>query len=80
MATTAYLMWYDDNPKVAVVKKIEAAVDAYARRFQIAPNVVLVNEADVVADQVGHQGVNVQGAPFVRRNNFWVGYQRDMEQ
>ena len=78
MATTAYLMWYDDNPKVAVVKKIEAAVEAYARRFQIAPNVVLVNEADVTDHQVSHQGICVQGVPFVRRNNFWVGYQRDM--
>ena len=75
MAGPAYLMWYDDNPKVAVITKIEAAVDAYTRRFKITPNVVLVNEEDVI----DHQVIRVHGVDFVRRNNFWVGYQRNAE-
>ncbi len=69
MAKTMFLMWYDDNPKLSVLKKIEAAIEAYTDRFAMTPNVVLVNEAEVVQ----HTDVTVRGATNIRRNNFWVG-------
>lgn len=69
MAATMFLMWYDDNPKLSVLKKIEAAIQAYTDRFAMTPNVVLVNEAEVVQ----HTKVAVRGATNIRRNNFWVG-------
>lgn len=69
MAGTMFLMWYDDNPKLSVLKKIEAAIQAYTDRFAMTPNVVLVNEAEVVQ----HTQVAVRGATNIRRNNFWVG-------
>jgi hypothetical protein len=62
-------MWYDDNPKVSLVSKIEAAIDAYTRRFAISPNVVLVNASDVTE----YQGVHVRSVDHIQRNNFWVG-------
>lgn len=68
-----YYGWFDDSTKKTTVYKIEEAIDAYVRRFGKRPNVVLVNEADV-ADV---QGVLVRPEGFIRRNNFWVGYESD---
>lgn len=69
MVRPIFLMWYDDNPKVPVGNKIEAAIDAYISRFKMTPNLVLVNEAEVVQ----HHDVQVRGVSHIRRNNFWVG-------
>jgi hypothetical protein len=70
-----YLMWYDDNPKVPLGEKIDEAVEAYTRRFAISPNIVLVNENDLTESAA----VLVRSAEFVRRNNFWVGFDRTLE-
>jgi capsid portal protein len=74
-STPRYLMWYDDNPKTPLVKKIEQAIHAYSRRFAHNPNIVLVNTAEVAE----YQGVNIQCVDFVRRNNFWVGFDANLE-
>lgn len=66
-----YLGWFDDNPKKAVSLKIEEAIDAYMDRFNVRPNVVLVNEAD----RTDISGVNVRSEGYIRRNNFWVGWE-----
>ena len=47
-AASMYMMWFDDNNKKPVARKIEEAVAAYVRHFKTRPNVVLVNEADQV--------------------------------
>lgn len=85
MANTRYLMWFDDNPKIPARQKINEAIAAYQRRFKTRPNVVLVSEGDngVLNDPtetVEHDGVQVRGVSFVRRNNFWVGLEKDTAQ
>jgi hypothetical protein len=66
-----YMMWYDDTVKKASAAKIEEAVAAYMRHFKTRPNVVLVNEADLETVN----GVRVRSATYVRKNNFWVGWE-----
>jgi hypothetical protein len=66
-----YLLWYDDNAKKASKLKIEEAIGAYTDRFKSRPNVVLVNEAD----RTEIQGVLVRSEDFIRRNNFWIGWE-----
>lgn len=66
-----YLGWFDDNPKKPTARKIEEAIDAYVDRFKVRPNVVLVNEADYV----DVAGVVVRKEGYIRRNNFWVGWE-----
>ena len=66
-----YLLWYDDNTKKAAKAKIEEAIDAYTDRFKAKPNVVLVNEAD----RAEINGVLVRSEGYIRRNNFWVGWE-----
>jgi hypothetical protein len=66
-----YMMWFDDNTKKAVGAKIEEAVAAYMHHFKTRPNVVLVNEADIATVN----GVKVRSASYIRRDNFWVGWE-----
>ncbi|NJN65465.1 MAG: hypothetical protein HC884_01510 [Chloroflexaceae bacterium] len=82
MAHTRYLMWFDDNPKIPTRTKIEEAIAAYQRRFKTRPNVVLVSEGEngllsSNTETLEHHGVLVRGVSFVRRNNFWVGLEKD---
>lgn len=66
-----YLGWFDDNPKKPTVRKIEEGIDAYVDRFKTRPNVVLVNEVDMV--EVA--GIVVRKENYIRRNNFWIGWE-----
>jgi hypothetical protein len=68
--STPFLMWYDDNPKQTMAKKIEAAIGVYRYRFQgTVPTLVLVNEDEVIEVD----GILVRGVQTVRRNMVWVG-------
>lgn len=66
-----YLFWYDDSAKKATTLKIEEAIAAYTNRFKTRPNVVLVNEAD----RTEIKGMLVRSEGYIRRNNFWVGWE-----
>ena len=66
-----YLGWFDDNPKKTPAEKISEARAAYVARFGTAPNIILVNEADWV--EVA--GVVIRTEGYIRRNNFWVGWE-----
>ena len=64
-----YLGWFDDTPNKSTTAKIEEAVNAYLTRFQVKPNVVIVNAMDCT--EVA--GVTVRSEHYMVRNNFWVG-------
>jgi hypothetical protein len=66
-----YLLWYDDSARKTTQIKIEEAISAYTDRFKTRPNVVLVNEAD----RADIKGILVRSEGYVRRNNFWVGWE-----
>lgn len=73
MSASRYLVWYDDNPRIPFLTKIEQAVAAYTRRFRRAPNVVLVRDADISR----HNDVAIRTAGTVQRHSFWVGYETE---
>lgn len=64
-----YLVWYDADSRRTAGEKIQDASAAYAKRFSAAPNVVLVNIADVteLAD------MEIRAERTVQPHNFWVG-------
>jgi hypothetical protein len=72
MAEPLFLMWYDDNPKIASAKKIEAAIDVYTERFRVRPNLLWINTDEVL----DYPGMQVRGMSTIARNNYWVGYER----
>jgi hypothetical protein len=67
-----YMMWFDDSLKKPVSEKIEEAVAAYTRHFKARPNTVLVNESDLA---VVVPGVQVRSANYIRKHNFWIGWE-----
>lgn len=64
-----YLVWYDADARRTVGEKIQNASDAYLRRFSAAPNVVLVNAADVTE----LAEMEVRAERTVQPHHFWVG-------
>lgn len=64
-----FLVWYDTDAGRTLAEKVQAALRAYSRRFTEAPNLVLVNEVDLVTVP----GIEVRGVRSVQPNNFWVG-------
>ncbi|NTU78803.1 MAG: hypothetical protein HGA45_05275 [Chloroflexales bacterium] len=65
-----FLMWYDDNPKLSVARKIEDAIAAYSDRFSgVKPTLVLVSEEEITE----FAGIKVRGVATVRRHTYWVG-------
>ncbi|MCS6881778.1 MAG: hypothetical protein RMK84_07600 [Oscillochloridaceae bacterium] len=72
-----FLVWYDDNPKLSIARKIEEAIAAYRRRFNgVRPTLILVNEEELT----DVAGVQVRSAPTVRRNTYWVGQVEGLEE
>lgn len=66
-----YLGWFDDDPKKTPEQKIREAVHVYEKRFDMRPNVVLVNKADWVVVE----GITVRAEATVQRNKFWIGWE-----
>lgn len=75
-----YLWWFDDNPKKAPEMKIEEAIAAYVERSRVKPNVVLINEADRAEVKAEVKGVTVRTESYIRRYNFWVGWEDAIKQ
>lgn len=69
-----YFGWFEDAPKVNIQRRVQDAADAYARRFGVRANIVLMNEADYAAlNGVEITGIAVRVAPWIRKNNYWAG-------
>lgn len=68
----SYMMWFDDDRKKSSVAKIEEAMNAYERRFQRHPNVVLVSEREHVD---AGAPVLLRPQSYIRPSHFYVGYE-----
>ncbi len=66
------LMWYDDDPKKTVEKKIEQAVARYREKYGRAPNACYVHPAAGAPPGQQH-GLRVITARTIQPNYFWVG-------
>lgn len=64
-----FLVWYDPDAQRPLGEKIRNASAAYTRRFSAAPNLVLVN----VADMIALDEIEVRGERTVQPHHFWVG-------
>lgn len=71
MVAMPFLLWFDDNPKRTLSRKIADACQAYQTRYGLAPNVALISpdEGEIPVDAL----VSIQVRNTVRRNNVWVG-------
>ncbi len=72
-----FFVWYDDNPKKAVIAKIDEAVLRYKQKFGKNPNVCKLNEKMQTLDEsltgADLTGVKIQGTKNIPQNYFWLG-------
>jgi hypothetical protein len=72
------MLWYDDNPKTALIKKIERAAGYYEEKYGKSPTLCLVHPTMLtnpgqVAIGKDDSRLEVRAAPFVQPNHFWIG-------
>lgn len=76
------MLWYDDNPKVDLLNKIERAANYYQEKYGKHPTLCLVHptmltnagQTDIGKDDTR---LEVRTAPFVRPNHFWIGLKNE---
>ncbi|MFV9507274.1 MAG: hypothetical protein AB4911_22210 [Oscillochloridaceae bacterium umkhey_bin13] len=70
---THFLVWYDPDVRRSLAEKVEDARDAYARRFSVTPNLVLLSEGLALV----LQDAEVRSTRTVRPDHVWVGRSDD---
>lgn len=74
------MLWFDNDPKAEMTKKIEKAASYYRQKYGKAPNVCFIHpsmlhleSADTVVSPVKAGGVEVRTSRSVLPNHFWIG-------
>ncbi len=70
------LLWYDDDPKKTLERKIGEAAERYRQRFGAQPNVCHVHgekTEDRRQATIGNRQVAVIPNQAIRPHYFWVG-------
>jgi hypothetical protein len=63
------LLWYDGEKKKAALQKIEEGVLRYSEKFELVPNAVQVNPADLCQ----HPRLIVVENRLIQPNHFLIG-------
>ena len=66
------LLWFDDDPRTPVERKIEQAATRYREKYGRAPNACYVSPAANAPAGMRH-GLRVITARSIRPNYFWIG-------
>jgi hypothetical protein len=75
------MLWFDDNPKLALRNKIEKAVIYYRQKYRREPNLCLLHPAMLdggksrleLADISGIAGLTVRAYRPVLPGHLWIG-------
>ena len=75
---TGYL-FFNNDPKLSMTQKIQAAQAEFAQKFGRKPEYCLVNYGDAESENLEEISktckIIVQAYKFVMPRNFWVGYE-----
>lgn len=69
------LLYSDNNPKLALGEKIDAAITAYKKRYDFPPSECHINPIhlkDFNTSKVN--GVKIVPDDQIRSHDFWIGY------
>lgn len=73
------MLWFDNDPKVAIDIKIARAIQYYQNKYGALPNLCFVhpsmleNGASAAAGQAQRAGVEVRASRSVLPHHFWLG-------
>lgn len=74
------LLWYDDDPKKSLERKIGDAVARYQERFGVLPNACYVHGERAEARRqatVGERQLAVVPIRAIRAHHYWVGAEQE---
>ena len=72
-------LWFNNDPKMTLLQKVQAAVADFQKKFGRDPEYCLVNVSDTQDSNLEEIAkickIIVQSYKFVLPHNFWVGYE-----
>jgi hypothetical protein len=70
------MLWFDNDPKIALPLKVERAADYYRKKYGALPNICFVHPS-MIKDLPGpaelRGKIEVRPSGSVRPNQFWIG-------
>lgn len=67
------MLWFDNDPKVDVVTKINRATDYYYKKYGQEPDLCFVNPATQIEPSLKGASIEVQTDQMVLPDHFWLG-------
>lgn len=65
---TTYMVWYDKDKKIKQETKLKRAIQYYTSKYGVAPNEVVVNQADIELKS----DIPIRSESFVNTNHFYL--------
>jgi hypothetical protein len=71
------MLWFDNDPSTALAVKIGRAADYYRQKYNLSPNICLVNPSMLVDQAIAMEGhgrqVTVQTHRAIQPGHLWIG-------
>ncbi len=67
------MLWFDNDPKVDFVTKIQRATEYYQHKYGQKPDLCYVHPSMIGEKPTRNPGIEVQGNQMVLPNHFWLG-------
>jgi hypothetical protein len=71
------MLWFDNDPRTALAAKIGRAADYYRHKYNLSPNICLVNPSmlgdQVIAAEGAGSKVVVRAHRAIQPGHLWIG-------
>lgn len=67
------MLWFDNNPKTALVQKVQEAADYFQKKYGKTPDLCLVNPAMLAESQMQAGAIIVRPWKTVTPGHLWIG-------
>lgn len=67
------MLWFDNDPKLDVMAKIQRAMDYYQKKYGQKPDLCYINPSALGDKPLKGAGVEVQTNQMILPNHFWLG-------
>jgi hypothetical protein len=67
------MLWFDNDPKVDILTKIQRATEYYQNKYGQKPDLCFVHPSMLTEKPSRSNGIEVQANQMVMPNHFWLG-------
>jgi hypothetical protein len=67
------MIWFDNDPKVDFLTKIQRATEYYQNKYGQKPDLCYVHPSMIPEKPTRNSGIEVQGSQMILPNTFWLG-------